>query len=201
VSFHVYQGVYADGKTATAGARTWVNPFLYGTWGSKAIPADAAAGSAWIDEATAHGFNALVMNWADGFGTLLATSSGRAYAESHGYGFVIHGSGQFYCTTPRMWFIYDEPDYTDWTIGGLPGGDAHKPGVMAMKMLQDGESLRTSYPAAPTTINVDGNLKPYNYWNWGQVPDVFMNDAYYQPLLANAHWYDNYRIPLYQKAT
>ncbi len=199
MSFHVYQGVYADGKTATAGVRTWVNPYLYGTWGSKPIPADAAAGAAWIDEATAHGVNALVMNWADGLGTFLGTSSGRSYAESHGYGFVIHGSGQFYCTTPRMWFIYDEPDYTDYTIGGLPGG--HNPGVMAMKMLQDGEGLRASYPLAPTTINVDGNLKPYNYWNWGQVADVFMNDAYYQPLLANAYWYDNYRIPLYQKAT
>ncbi len=201
MSFHVYQGIYADGKKAMAGARTWMNPFLYGTWGSKAIPADAAAGSAWIDEAAAHGVNALVMNWANGLGTLLATSSGRAYAESRGYGFVIHGSGQFYCTTPRMWFIYDEPDYTDWTIGGLPGGDSHKPGVMAMQMLQDGEALRASYTLAPTTINVDGNLKPYNYWNWGQVPDVFMNDAYYQPLLANAYWNDNYRIPLYQKAT
>jgi hypothetical protein len=33
MSFHVYQGVYADGKIATAGVRTWVNPFLYGTRG------------------------------------------------------------------------------------------------------------------------------------------------------------------------
>jgi hypothetical protein len=201
MSFHVYLGVFLDGKTASAGVRTWTNPFIYGTWGSKAIPGDAAAGAAWIDEAAAHGVNALVMNWASGLGTFLATSAGRAYADSKGYGFVIHSSGQFYCTTPRLWFIYDEPDYTDWTIGGLPDGNTHKPGVMAMRMIQDGEGLRASYPLAPTTVNVDGNLKPYNYWNWGQVPDVFMNDAYYQPLLADAYWYNSYRIPLYQKAT
>ncbi len=200
MSFHVYQGVYADGKTATAGLRTWVNPFLYATWGSKPIPADLAAGQAWIDEATARGVNCLVMNWANGLGTFLGTSAGRDYAESRGYGFVIKDSGQFFCTTPRMWFIYDEPDYLDWTIGGLPSGDTYKPGIMAMKMLEDGEAKRANYPLAPTTINIDGNLKPYNYWNWGQVPDVFMTDAYYDPLLANAYWYDNYKIPLYQNA-
>ena len=201
MSFHVYQGVYADGKTATAGLRTWTNPFIYGTWGSKPIPPDATAGSAWIDEATAHGVNALVINWANNLGTFLGTSSGQAYAESQGYGFVIDAPGQFYCTTPRLWFIYDEPDYVDWTITSLPPGLGHNPGTMAMLMLWNGETLRANYPLAPTTVNVDGNLKPYNYWNWGQVPDVFMNDAYYQPLLADAYWKDTSRIPLYQKAT
>ncbi|HOX59837.1 MAG TPA: hypothetical protein P5205_13960 [Candidatus Paceibacterota bacterium] len=198
---HVYQGIFGDGKTATAAVRTWANPFLHGTWGSKPIPADVSAGRAWVDEATAHGVNALVMNWADGLGTLLSTSAGRAYAESRGYGFVIQSYGQFYCGTPRMWFIRDEPDYVDYTVGGLPAGNTHKPGVMAMQMIEDGEGLRPNYPLAPTTVNINGNLKPYNYWNWGQVPDVFMTDAYYQPLLANAHWYDNYKIPLYRKAT
>jgi hypothetical protein len=202
MSFHVYQGVYADGKTATGGLRTWVNPYLYATWGSSPdTSSTVASGQAWIDEATAHGVNCLVMNWNDALGALLSTSSGRDYAENRGYGFVIHDPGQFFCTTPRMWFIFDEPDYTDWTIAGLPNGTTHSPGVMAMKMLETGETLRASYPLAPTTVNIDGNLKPYNYWNWGQVPDVLMNDAYYQSLLAYAYWTYTYKIPLYQKAT
>ena len=201
MSFHVYQGVYADGKKATAGLRTWVNPYLYGTWGSKPISATVAAGQAWIDEATAHGVNCLVVNWYEALDALFSTSSGRDYAENRGYGFVIQSPGQFYCTTPRMWFIYDEPDYKDGTITDLPGGWTHQAGVMAMKMIEKGESLRANYPLAPTTINIDGNIKPYNYWNWGQVPDVFMNDAYYQSLLAYAYWHDLYKIPLYQKAT
>jgi hypothetical protein len=30
-SLHVYQGIYADGRVASTSARTWVNPFIYGT--------------------------------------------------------------------------------------------------------------------------------------------------------------------------
>ena len=199
MSFHVYQGVYADGKTATAGLRTWVNPFLYATWGSKPIPADATAGAAWIDEATAHGVNCLAMNWADGLGTLLGTSSGRAYAESQGYGFVIQSSGQFYCTTPRLWFIDDEPDHTDAHVTGLPADGSHNPGVLAMQMLQNGEALRPSYPLAPTTINIGGKSKPYNDWTWGQVSDVFMSDCYYQELLATCIWNDPTPLAIFQR--
>ena len=189
------------GRRRRPGLRTWVNPYLYGTWGSEPIPADATAGSAWIDEATAHGVNCLVMNWADGLGTLLGTSSGRAYAESQGYGFVIQSPGQFYCTTPRLWFIYDEPDHTDAAVTGLPADGTHNPGVMAMQMLQNGEALRPSYPLAPTTINIGGKTKPYNDWNWGQVPDVFMSDCYYQELLATCIWNDPTPIVLFQKPT
>lgn len=32
MSYHVYQGVYADGRTATASLRTWINPFVHGCW-------------------------------------------------------------------------------------------------------------------------------------------------------------------------
>ena len=195
MSFHVYQGVYADGKTATAGVRTWGNPYLYGTWGSKPIPPDATAGSAWIDEATAHGVNALVINWANNLGTFLGTSSGRDYAESHGYGFVIQTPGQFYSRRRGCGSSTTNPTIRIWTVTGLPAGDTHKPGAMAMQMLRNGEALRPSYPLAPTTVNVDRNLKPYNYWNWGQVPDVFMNDAYYQSLLAPAYWKDKLQDP------
>ena len=64
-----------------------------------------------------------------------------------------------------------------------------------------GEVLRAAKPDVPTTVNIDGNLKPYNYWNWGQVPDVFMTDPYYQPELSDAYWNNPAEIPLYAKAT
>ena len=141
------------------------------------------------------------MNWSSGLGTLLGTSSGRAYAESQGYGFVIQSPGQFYCTTPRLWFIYDEPDHTDANVTGLPADGSHNPGVMAMQMLQNGEALRTNYTLAPTTINLGGKSKPYNDWNWGQVPDVFMNDCYYETLLAACITFDPTPMLLFQKPT
>ena len=34
MSYHVYQGIYSDGKTATASLRTWVNKFIHGTYGT-----------------------------------------------------------------------------------------------------------------------------------------------------------------------
>ena len=62
-SYHVFQGVYADGKTATAGLRAWVNKFLYGTWGGQDVPdGDDAAARASLIDFTNHGLNTLVQN-------------------------------------------------------------------------------------------------------------------------------------------
>ena len=72
---------------------------------------------------------------------------------------------------------------------------------MAMQMLQNGEALRTNYTLAPTTINIGGKTKPYNDWTWGQVPDVFMNDCYYEELLAACITFDPTPLLLFQKPT
>src|ERR1043166_745706 len=200
MSYHVFQGVYSDGKTATAGLRAWVNPFLYGTWAAKPTSSGAAAGQAWVNEATAHGVNVCVMNIAsDGLADLISTPSGQQWCQDHGYG-VVKDDTSSASQILRMWFIRDEPDGADANMTGLPPGRGHNPGVLAMWGIDQGEPLRAAYSLAPTTVNIDGNLKPYNYWNWGQVPDVFMTDPYYQPLLSDAYWYNNSRIPLYQNA-
>ena len=41
MSYHVFQGVYADGKTATASLRTWPHPFIYASWGTFPNAADS----------------------------------------------------------------------------------------------------------------------------------------------------------------
>src|ERR1051326_2986557 len=59
MSYHVFQGGYADGKTATAALRAWSHPFLHASWGVFPDAGNATAHTqAWIDEATSHGFNA-----------------------------------------------------------------------------------------------------------------------------------------------
>jgi len=201
-SFHVFQGSYADGQTASAGLRAWANKFIYGTWGARPGPdGDANAGRAWIDEATNHCVNALVVTGGSGaLYTLLDTPSGRQYAEDHDYGFVITYDGQFACHTPLMWFIKDEPDAADYSVAGLPSGS--KVGSMAMTCIEHGETdLRPEYPAAPTTLNIDATYRPFNWYNYGQVPDVLMTDPYYQVQLRLALWHYTERIPLYTKAT
>ncbi len=200
-SFHVVQGVYADNRTATAGLRAWVNDFIHGTWGAKASSDnDYDAARAWIDDATNHSLNALVVQLgSSGLGDYLKTPAGRQYAADRGYGFVIDSIGKWGCETPLMWFIRDEPDAADSRVVNL--AEDKKVGSLGMMSVEQGEALRTAYPEAPTTLNIDGTYKPYNWYNYGQVPDVFMTDPYYQVRLREAYWSNPTRIPLYSKAT
>jgi len=201
MSFHVFQAVYADGKTATAGVRTWANPFIYGTWGARpGDDDDLDAARAWIDEATNHCVNALVVTLgSSALGDLLKTDSGRQYAADHGYGFVIDDVGKWGCNDPLMWFIRDEPDAADSRVYNLP--EDKKVGSLAMMCLERGAELRAANPNVPTALNIDGTYKPYNWYNYGQVPDVLMTDPYYQARLREAYWTYPERIPLYSKAT
>jgi len=57
-SYHVYQGIYADGKIAAASQRAWTNKFIYSTY-CKFENYDCAG---WLQEAMAHGFNNIQMN-------------------------------------------------------------------------------------------------------------------------------------------
>jgi len=201
MSFHVFQGVYADGKTAMAGVRAWANPFIYGTWGAQpGASGDYAAARAWIDDATNHCVNSLVVQGgSDAVKSYLQTAEGRQYAADHGYGFVIDEIGQWSCQDPLMWFIRDEPDAADSRVTGLP--EDKMVGSLADMAVERGEELRAAYPDAPTTLNIDGTYKPFNWYNYGQVPDVLMTDPYYQNRLREALWYYPERIPLYSKAT
>jgi hypothetical protein len=201
MSFHVFQGVYADAKKATAGLRAWVNDFIYGTWGAQpGDDGDLDAARAWIDDATNHSVNSLVVTLgSSALGDLLKTVSGRQYAADRGYGFVIDYIDKWACQNPRMWFIRDEPDCADSRVQNLPGNKLV--GSLAMSCVERGEELRADYPLAPTTLNIDSTYTPYNWYNYGQVPDVFMTDPYYQARLRETYWIAPTQIPLYEKAT
>jgi hypothetical protein len=129
----------------------------------------------------------------DGLADLMSSASGRQWMDDRGYGAVKDDPGSA-SQILRMWFIRDEPDGADANMPGLPPGAGHNPGVLAMSALQRGEVLRAAKTDVPVTVNIDGNLKPYNYWNWGQVPDVFMTDPYYSQ--ADAYWNHPEQIPL-----
>jgi hypothetical protein len=201
MSFHIFQGLYADSRIASAGVRTWANPFIYGTWGAQpGDSGDYAAARAWIDDATNHCVNALVVQGgSNAVKSYLQTSEGRQYAADHGYGFVIDEIGKWSCQNPMMWFIRDEPDAADSRVTGLPGDKMV--GSLADMAVERGEELRAAYPEAPTTLNIDSTYKPFNWYNYGQVPDVLMTDPYYQNRLRAALWYYPEQIPLYSKAT
>ncbi len=206
MSYHVYQGVYADGKTATGAVRTWINRFIYGTWGAKNVPdGDTAGAKAWIDECNNRGVNALIMNnGSGGLADFMASAEGKNYMELRDYGYVKDDAS--WGTNPRMWFVDDEPDLEEGNLScgtnlRIPCGGGHTTGILGLHLLEYGETLRAKNTSAPTTINLDGNFKPDAWYAYGQLTDVMMVDSYYEQEMAGNHWYHPERDPLYVKPT
>ncbi len=208
MSYHVFQGVYADGKTATGSLRAWSHPFLYATWGTFPYADDnTTSAQNWITEATQHGFNAAQNQGIGGaLGSYLGTSAGKAYAAARGgYGVIIWQTGA--SDDPLMSFLEDEPDAIEARLeannancGNLPCGKSPM-GVLAMREIAEGETYRALHPLSPTTLNVDGSWRPLNYIAWGQAVDVLQVDPYYQMRLLDAYGKKSVPISLYLKAT
>ena len=204
MSYHVYQGIYSDGKTATAALRTWVNPFVHGTWAARDGEGDDyEAAEDWVDETVEHGVNALIHNTSNLMSGFTATSAGRQYCDNAGYGFVIKDYNDWSITTPLMWFLDDETDIEEsnlWCGAGkqLPCGRITT-GVLGMRSIKRAEELQDQY-MAPTTINIDGTQKPNNWYSYGQLVDVLMVDSYYQMRVRDYCWYNPQLEPLFEQA-
>lgn len=199
-SYHVFQGVYADGQTATAGSRTWTNEFIYGMWGAwPGSDGDTTVAQTYINDITNHNINTQVQTLGSpAVQGYIKTSAGQQYCADRGLGFVVDEIGKWGVFSPRHWFIRDEPDAADSLVTGLPSNKMV--GSLALSCVQEGHGLRAGNPAVPTSLNLDMTYKPYNWYNYGQVADVMMSDPYYQARLREA--YNNpSRIPLYSKAT
>lgn len=210
MSYHVFQGVYGDGKVASGSLRAWSRPFWHATWSSFPTATDTTADAqAWIDEATRHGFNAGQNQGMGGaLGSYLGTQAGQDYANARGgYGIIVWNTSTF--DNPIMSFLDDEPDAEESNVANnfcgtglkLPCGTSPM-GIVAMRDIATGEGeYRSRYPNAPTVVNMNGSFKPQNYYTWGQAPDVLQVDPYYQRRLQDVYWRDQWKIPLYQKAT
>ena len=208
MSYHVFQGGYADGKTATAALRAWSHPFLHASWGVFPDAGnDTAHTQAWIDEATSHGFNA-AQNQVGGIAGYLDTSGGKAYADARG-GYGIIQWNNYTTANPLLNFIHDEIDAEEDNLGDNFCGTglkldcgASQMGILGMRSISEGEDYRAQFPNTPTTINMDGTFKPENYYAYGNAVDVLQADPYYQKRLKDTYWYHNPEwIPLYNKAT
>jgi hypothetical protein len=207
MSYHVFQGVYADGTKATASLRAWSHPFLHASWSVFQTPdGDLTAGKAWLDDAINRGFNAVQNQIGGGVGDYLGTVSGRAYATSRGYGIITQNKNY---DNPLMCFLDDEVDAEEDGIEEnlcgtglkIPCGSSPM-GILGLRSIATGEDFRNTYPLAPTTINMDGTFKPENYYAYGQLVDVLQSDPYYQKRLKDTYWYHYPEwVPLYKKAT
>ncbi len=185
-SYHVFQGVYADGKTATASQRAWTNKFIYATYSSFIFTANYT-GADWIAEAADHGVNNVQMNLGD-VGSYMGTSAGQAAMRAHGYGYTIMDYTKLNAIDPDMWFLNDEPDAEEDNQSNthcgtglrIPCGGGHNAGTLVIKEIAHGEDLRARRPNVPTVVNLDNTLKPQSYFTWGQAVDILQSDNYYQ---------------------
>ena len=206
MSYHVFQGVYADGKRATASLRAWSHPFIHAPWGVFDV-ADNAAGQAWLEDCVNRGLNAVQNQYGGGVGGFLASPAGGTWMASRGFGVIVWNGN----TSRNTWlsFIDDEVDAEEDNVADnfcgtgkkLPCG-ASPMGILGMRSIATGEDYRRLAPNAPTTINLDATFKPENYYAYGQAVDVLQADPYYQKRLKDTYWYHNPEwIPLYNKAT
>lgn len=210
MSYHVFQGLYSDGTTATGGTRVWVNPFTYTSWAAFDIPdGNDAMAQSWLSTCADRGLNTLEMtSGSSGLMDYLGTSAGKAYADSKNYGLIKDSSvWGTWSNNPRMWFIDDEPDGEEANLLNNFCGTGYKlpcssnqAGTMGMHYISVGEDLR-AIKNRPTTINMDGTWKPYSYYSYGQLSDCLCIDHYYQPMVRHAYTDLPNTLPLYRKAT
>ena len=205
-SYNVYQGVYADGKTATAGQRAWTNKFIYCTWSTFQETADYTATN-WVEDAAARGFNNIEMNLGM-LGGYMGTSAGRNHMLSKGYGYTILDKTKLNPMDPDLWFINDEPDAEENNQGNthcgtglrLPCDSWRYAGTLVMKeAVRFTAELRALRPNVPITVNLDGGLQPQSFYTWGPAVDVLESDNYYEPRLADAWYNAPQRLPLHNK--
>ncbi len=204
-SYHVFQGVYADGKIASASQRAWTNKFIYASFGT--FVADASYTVAdWVDEAADHGFNSVQYNLGEISG-YVGTGPGRADMVAHGYGYTILDPGNLTPLDPDMWFLIDEPDADEDRESGdlcgtgykIPCDSSHWAGTLALKEIAHGQDLRALRPNVPTVVNLDGSLEPESFYIWGPAVDILQSDNYYEVRLRDSYWFYPNRIPLFNK--
>jgi len=195
-SYHVYQGVYADGKTATAGQRAWTNKFIYCTW-STFEETENYTGLDWLEDAAAHGFNNIEMNLG-AMGGVLGTVSGRNQAMQLGYGYTILDTSKLQNNMdPDLWFINDEPDGEEYNQGNthcgtgthIPCDSSKYAGTLVIKYAVNfAAELHSKRANVPITVNLDGGLQPQSFYTWGPAVDVLESNNYYEVRLSDAYY-------------
>ncbi len=206
MSYHVYQGVYADGKVASASQRAWVNKFIHGTYGTFELDASYTVAD-WIAEASDHGINNCQVMVGD-VGGYMFTAAGRADCLAREFGYTTGDKTKFNPVDPDMFFIDDETDAEDQNMERSFCGTGLRlecgrssMGILAMRTIAQGEELRVLKPLTPTSVNMDGSHRPENFYSYGQAVDILQADPYYQARVRDSQWFFSNTIPLYRKAS
>ena len=192
-SFHCFQAVYDDGTKASDGCRVYYDNFKHGVWGGPSFASDEEQHQ-WFHNLERHSINLQK----GGQGGWYKTSDGRAHLAAAGFKFLHEDP-----STPDLYsiFLCDEPDAGE---GNVPTSvSPYQVGALASSLNSLSQSFKANYSQYPTNLNLNGSFKPYNYYVYGHVPDVFSVDPYYQTRIADSYWEPSLAktMPWYRKAT
>jgi hypothetical protein len=199
-SFHSFQAVYSDGSQAIGGVRAWGDELMYGVWGSRpGKETEIEIGRSYVKEIAEHNMNTqMEMIGSEAVRAFMLSEEGRELMRSLGIGRVVGDPGKAR-TTPAAYYIADEPDTADYRVQGVPVQS--KIGSIAQGLIARAEELRKADPLTPNMLNVDMTFKPDNWYTYGQLPDMYAADPYYQTRLAQAYLEKPALLPLFTKAT
>lgn len=198
-SFHCFTGIYDDGSKASAGLRCWGDDLFYGVWGARpGKESEVELARNFIRELAEHNVNGHMVSIAsDAVRAFMKRADGQKMMEALGIRRVVTEPGGV--PRPAAYYLADEPDTADYKVEGVPASS--KVGCLGQGLVQRAEELRKIDPETPNMLNVNMTFKPDNWYTYGQLPDIFAADPYFQSHLADVYYRKPYRLPAYTKAT
>ena len=200
-SDHCFQAIFPDGTVAIARARVFPADFVYGLWGARRGEGDnAAIGRAFVDEIVMHNINLQMPGvGSPAVASFYKSEEGHALLEKVGVRRVLNTRGKAGYDHPYAYYLADEPDAADSRVPGVPNGK--QIGCLGQGLVEFGDELHRGDPLTPSMLNVDSTYAPFNWPTYGQLPDIFAADPYYQPRQREAWAKSPERVKLFSKAT
>lgn len=195
-----FQAVFQDGTMAAAARRAFPQDMRYGVWGARSGPAtDIQTGRSFVHEMASLNLNLhMVSVGSAAVQEYFKSDEGRKALADADIRRVIETPGKQGTTNPYAFYLADEPDTGDYRVQGVPAGK--QVGCLAQGLAERARDLRAQDPGTPSMLNLDLTFTPHNWYVYGQVPDIFAADPYYQPRLRQAYEAGPGRLPLYSKA-
>ncbi|MGQ9922604.1 MAG: hypothetical protein ACUVSM_01525 [Armatimonadota bacterium] len=195
-----FQAIFSDGAVAAAARRAFPQDMRYGTWGSRpGAEGQLEVGRQFVREMAALNMNLhMVSIGSAAVQDYFKSPEGQQALKDLDIRRVVEEPGKQGSATPHAYYLADEPDTGDYRVQGVPPGK--QIGCLAQGLVQRAQELRLREPATPSMLNLNLTFTPQNWYIYGQVPDIFCADPYYQPRLRQAYEDGPGRYPLYAKA-
>jgi hypothetical protein len=194
-SFHTFQAVYSDGSKATTGLRVFYDNFKCATWGCPPLANDTQKHDELVERGN-HSVNLFTVGTGD-LSDYLKTSTGKAIMDEYGI-----KAAAYDVTADRIYayFLCDEPDVGEYNVKtNVAPTVMDRVGTLAQSLWEMARQKKTNYSSIPSMVNIDETFKPYNYYIYGQLTDVFSTDAYYEQSLCDVFWKRPWQIPIFNK--